>query len=162
MLVLPLYFIDDFETLHREVFEIINLVKFEKNQIMCQHLEEELDDWKSGVGRIEELEEQEEKKYSKINSNLKGSYIEKLIIQHSAYRTRIMLMPPRRCYSVHADPSKRIHIPIVTNDQCWMIWPNFNSCNRLEIKRAYLTDTTKPHTFINGGQEDRIHLVMCV
>ncbi len=162
MLVRPLYFIDNFETLVQEVLNIINTVKFEKNQIICQTLNDDIDNWRSGIGRIDELEETEERKYSRINSSLKGTYLEKLITQHSAYRTRIMMMPPRQCYSVHADPSQRIHIPIVTNDQCWMIWPKFNSCNQLLTHRAYLTDTTKPHTFINGGTEDRIHIVMCV
>jgi hypothetical protein len=162
MLVHPLYSIDNFEILVKEVMNLIDTVNFEKNQIICQNLKEHADDWKSGIGRIEELADQEERNYNQINSKLKGSYIEKLIVQHSAYRTRIMMMSPRQCYSVHADPSQRIHIPIVTNDQCWMIWPKFNSCNQLQTHRAYLTDTTKPHTFINGGTEDRIHIVMCV
>ena len=162
MLVRPLYAIDNFNTLVNEVLDIIESVKFEKNQIICQSLFGDTDNWRSGIGRIEELPDQEEKNYNQINSKLKGTYIEKLILQHSAYRTRIMLMPPRQCYSIHADPGQRIHIPIITNDQCWMIWPKFNSCNQLEASRAYLTDTTKPHTFINGGTENRIHIVMCV
>jgi hypothetical protein len=162
MLVRPLHVIDDFETLSAEVFNLINKVQFDKNQIMCQSLVEDTNNWTSGIGRIEELEEKEEQKYNQINSDLKGTYIEKLILQHAAYRARIMIMQPRQCYSIHADPSKRIHIPIVTNDQCWMIWPKFNSCNQLQTHRAYLTDTTKPHTFINGGTDPRIHIVMCV
>ena len=127
MLVRPLYSIDNFEILVKEVMDLINTVNFEKNQIICQNLKEHADDWKSGIGRIDELADQEEKNYNQINSKLKGTYIEKLIVQNFAYRTRIMMMPPRQCYSVHADPSQRIHIPIVTNDQCWMIWPKFNS-----------------------------------
>jgi len=162
MLVRPLYKIDDFQNLVSEVLKIMSEVSFEKNQIICQSLESDPDNWKVGIGSIEELEEQEEKKYCRLNSKLKDSYIEKLINQHSAYRTRIMIMPPRQCYSVHADPSKRIHIPIITNNHCWMIWPYHAACHRLEIERAYLTDTTNPHTFINGGTEDRIHIVMCV
>jgi hypothetical protein len=162
MLVRPLHVIDDFETLSAEVFNLINKVQFDKNQIMCQSRVEDSNNWTSGIGRIEELEEKEEQKYNQINSNLKGTYIEKLILQHSAYRARIMIMQPRQCYSIHADPSKRIHIPIITNDQCWMVWPKSNACYQLETKRCYITDTTRPHTFINGGLEPRIHLVMCV
>lgn len=162
MFVRPLYAIENFEALVHEVLSLIDSVDFEKNQIICQSLESNIDNWKVGVGNIEELEEKEERKYSHLNPTLKGSYLEKIIEKHSAYRTRIMIMPPRQCYSIHADPSQRIHIPIVTNDQCWMIWPKFNSCYQLQTHRAYLTDTTKPHTFINGGEQSRIHIVMCV
>lgn len=162
MLSRPLYFIEDFDILVKEIIQIVQTVDFEKNQIICQSLECDPDNWKVGVGSIEELEEKEEKKYSCLNSQLRGTYLERLINKHSAFRTRIMIMPPRQCYSVHADPTKRIHIPIITNDQCWMIWPTNNACFQLETKRAYITDTTRPHTFINGGTENRIHIVMCV
>ena len=162
MLVRPLYAIENFEELVDEVLSLIDSVRYEKNQIICQSLESDPDNWKVGVGSIEELEEKEERRYSLLNSALNGSYIEKLIVKHSAYRTRIMIMPPRQCYSIHADPSKRIHIPIITNEHCWMVWPKNNACYRLETTRAYITDTTQPHTFLNGGLEDRIHIVMCV
>ena len=162
MLALPLYKIDDFEILQNEINNIIQKIGFEKNQIICQSLENNPNQWHLGVGSIEELEEKEEKKYNHLHADLVGSYLEKIIKQHNAYRTRIMLMNPRQCYSIHSDPSKRLHIPIVTNDQCWMVWPKFNACYQLETTRCYLTDTTKPHTFINGGTENRIHIVMCI
>jgi hypothetical protein len=162
MLTRPLYKIENFNSLVDEVTELISSVKYEKNQIICQSLESDPNNWIAGVGSVEELAEKEEKKYCILNSALKGTYIEKLINQHSAYRTRIMIMPPRQCYSVHADPSQRIHIPIITNDQCWMIWPHHNTCYRLETERAYITNTTMPHTFINGGLENRVHIVMCI
>ena len=162
MLARPLYAINDFDVLVKEVSAIIDTVPFEKNQIILQGLESDPDNWTVGIGSLEELEEKEEKKYCKINSKLKDTYLEKLILQHEAYRSRIMIMPPRQCYSIHADPSKRIHVPIITNDHCWMVWPKSNACYQLITKRVYLTDTTQPHTFINGGLENRIHLVMCV
>lgn len=162
MLVRPLYVIDNFQDLKAEIMDVINGVDFIKNQIICQTLDSDLDNWSTGVGSIEELEEKEERKYSYLNSALRGSYLEKIIEKHSAYRTRIMIMPPRQCYSIHADPSKRIHIPIITNEHCWMVWPKNNACYKLETTRAYITDTTQPHTFLNGGLEDRIHIVMCV
>lgn len=162
MLVRPLYKIEDFQLLLQEVETVIQKVGFEKNQIICQSLETNPDCWHVGIGSIEELEEKEERKYNKIHSELKGTYLEKIIKQHNGYRTRIMLMPPRQCYSIHADPSKRIHIPIITNDQCWMVWPKNSSCYQLMVERAYITNTTQPHTFINGGLENRIHVIICV
>lgn len=162
MLVRPLNPIDNFQLLKQEIETIIQDVGFEKNQIICQSLEDNADQWHSGIGSISELEEKDEKKYCKIHTSLKGTYLEQLISQHNGYRTRIMLMPPRQCYSIHSDHSYRIHIPIVTNDQCWMIWPRDSACYRLFPEMSYLTNTTKPHTFINGGLENRIHVVMCV
>jgi hypothetical protein len=161
MLVRPLYRLDEFEKLRTEVQEIIQTVTFEKNQIICQNLSGH-DDWHIGIGSIEELEEKEEKKYCYLNSKLKNTELEKLIQKHNAYRTRIMLMPPRQCYSVHSDPTPRLHIPLITNRHCWMIWPTHNSCYHLKDNIVYWTDTTKNHTFINGGLEDRIHIVMCI
>jgi hypothetical protein len=162
MLVRPLYKVENFQILLKEIENIIQKVGFEKNQIICQSLENNPDQWHLGVGSIEELAEKEELKYNQLNNALVGSYLEEIIKKHNAYRTRIMLMPPRQCYSIHADPSKRIHIPIITNSHCWMVWPKNSACHQMTIERAYITDTTQPHTFINGGLEDRIHLVMCV
>jgi hypothetical protein len=162
MLARPLYKIEDFQTLKSEIENIIQKVGFEKNQIICQSLETNPNQWHLGVGSIEELEEKEERRYEKIHDELSGSYLEKIINQHKGFRTRIMLMPPRQCYSIHADPTKRIHIPIITNNQCWMVWPKHSACHQLNVDRAYITDTTQPHTFINGGLEPRIHLVMCI
>lgn len=162
MLTYPLYKVSNFEKIVEEVYDIIKLVGFQKNQIICQSLESSLDNWHCGIGSIEELEETEEKKYYHINSQLRNSAIEELIKKHNGFRTRIMLMPSRQCYSIHSDPTPRLHIPIVTNDQCWMIWPHHNTCKQLEAGLVHWTDTRKKHTFVNGGTENRIHIVMCI
>ena len=74
-----------------------------------------------------------------------------------------MIMEPRKSYSIHRDIFKRVHIPIITNEQCWMIWPYENECHQLQTGKSYITDTTKSHTFINGHINlTRIHLVMSV
>lgn len=162
MLTYPQSRVSDFSKLVEEVNSIIQLVGFQKNQIICQSLDSDLDNWHLGVGSLEELAEVEERRYCNINSKLKNSLLEEIIKQYNGFRTRIMLMPPRQCYSIHADPTPRIHIPIVTNDQCWMIWPNHQTCKQLQTNLVHWTDTRKPHTFINGGLENRIHIVMCV
>jgi hypothetical protein len=162
MLTYPLYHLPNFSLLVQEVNEIIDLVGFEKNQIICQSLEPQAEDWHCGIGSIEELEEKEEKRYCYLNSKLENSILGELIKKHNGFRTRIMLMPPRQCYSIHADPTPRLHIPIVTNDQCWMVWPQHNTCKQLQSNLVHWTDTRKAHTFVNGGTENRIHIVMCV
>ena len=162
MLTYPLYHLPNFLLLVDEINNIINTVGFEKNQIICQSLESQIDDWYCGIGSIEELEEKEEQRYCHTNSKIKNSLLDELIQKHNGFRTRIMLMPPRQCYSIHADPTPRIHIPIITNDQCWMIWPKHNTCKQLQTGLVHWTDTRQPHTFINGSTSNRLHIVMCV
>lgn len=152
----------NFEKLRNEVIELVKEKSSDSNQIILQGLDPDVEEWHIGTGSIEELEEKEEKKYHHLNSSLIGTELGNIINQYRGFRARIMIMPPRRCYSIHADPTARIHIPIITNNQCWMIWPHNNKCFKLSSGKIYYTDTRIQHTFINGGTEDRIHIVMCV
>jgi len=103
-----------------------------------------------------------ERAYNCIQPELKGTLIEHYLEKYKVHRSRIMLMSPRSCYSVHRDSTQRIHIPIVANQQAWMVWPFENQCHRFEEGSVYQTDTTKLHSFFNGSEEDRIHLVCCL
>ena len=157
--------VDDFELLKKEILELVDRVGFQgpyKNQIICQSLTEGVEDWETGIGSIEELEVRQEQEYKYLQPSLTGSQIENLINEFLAFRSRIMIIQPKSCYSVHGDPTPRIHIPIVSNKSCWMIWPNNQVCRRMPTGIIYLADTTINHTFINGGDKPRIHLVMCV
>jgi len=158
----PLEKIENFDKLQQEVVGIIDKVGFVMNQIILQSLVEGVEEWHVGIGAIEELEEADERKYCYLNPSIEDSELGKIIKKYNGYRARIMLMPPRRCYSVHRDIGVRMHIPIVTNDQSWMVWPFDSHCVRLKPGFLYVTDTTKNHTFINGGTTDRIHVVICV
>lgn len=163
MLVRYINKIENFYQLSEEVFHLIEEIKSEKNQISCQMSTYGSENWEESIGSLNNLLNQDEFSYRYIPKRLKGSLMEKLILDFNGFRTRIMIMSPRKCYSVHKDSSKRIHIPIVTNDQCWMIWPQENHCHQLLEGRSYLTDTTKMHTFLNGHSElSRIHIVMAI
>jgi hypothetical protein len=155
--------LQNFSDITKEIEFLINEIGFKNNQISFQNLYEEQDDWYNSNGGLRNLAEQDEKKYHVLNSKLKNSAIDSLVQRFRGFRTRLMLMPPRKCYSVHSDPFKRIHIPIITNDQCWMVWPLEKQCFRLLEGRIYLADTTKQHSFFNGHESlDRIHIVMSV
>lgn len=144
-----------------KVLEFINNHESDAYQLMCQTLSEKSADVITGTGKIVDLEVPDEKMYKYIEPSLKGSCVEELILKYGAVRTRIMKLPPRSCYSIHADPTPRIHIPLITNKQCWMIWPYLSICKNLEVGKAYWTNTKAPHTFINGDQYlERIHIVM--
>ena len=154
---------DRFSDLKSEILTLVEKHADERNQVICQTKKPGSDDWYEGIGSIDDLEEKNEESYRFINPNLRGTQLEKFIEAFDGFRTRIMIMPPRQCYSVHADPTPRLHVPIITNDQCWMIWPFESCCKRLIEGYVHLVDTTKSHTFINGsGSEKRIHLMMCL
>ena len=66
---------------------------------------------------------------------------------------------------INSNQLMRIHIPLVTNDR--VIFTSYNVANKptvvnMKIGNAYYLDIRKPHTAINGGNEDRIHLVIDV
>lgn len=163
MIVRSLPPIEHFDQLRKEVFDFIKKVNFDTNQIMCQTLADSQEDYKTGIGRIDELDHRDEKLYKFIQPDLKGTLIEQLITKYGGFRTRILKLGPKSCYSVHQDPTPRIHIPIVTSEQCWMVWPYKATSIHLKEGRAYWTNTTETHTFLNGDSElERIHIVMAV
>jgi hypothetical protein len=157
--------IKDFQELKKEVLDVFykNIREENSTQIMCQTNQPGVEDWYTGVGRVESLENKHEDDYFHIQPSLKGSLIEKYILKYNGFRTRIMSMPPKSVYTVHADNTPRIHIPIVTNEHCWMVWPFEQECHHLNESFSYLTDTKKIHTAFNGSlTSHRIHIVMCV
>lgn len=88
-------------------------------------------------------------------------YTNSIIKDLGMFRTRIMAMQSNSCYSYHQDPTMRIHIPLVTNDKCFMVIDD-------EVIRYpadgnhYVVDTTKMHTTVNGSPDVRIHIVGCI
>ena len=70
-------------------------------------------------------------------------------------------MSETSCYSYHKDPTKRIHIPLITNDKCFMVIDDI--VHRYPADgNYYISDTTKMHTAVNGSWEDRVHIVGCI
>ena len=88
-------------------------------------------------------------------------YTNSIIHELGMYRTRLMNMKPKTCYSYHWDPTKRMHIPLITNENNFFVIDD-------EVSRYpadgsyYLIDTTKKHTFVNASFENRLHIVGCV
>jgi hypothetical protein len=57
----------------------------------------------------------------------------------------------------------RFHFPIITNDQVkFTVWDLENKPNTVNMKvgECWVLDVRKPHAAINGGRDDRIHLVV--
>ena len=126
-------------------------------QISLQTIKGETD-YNYGTGRLDNLEHKEK---DFIVPLFDMPYTNSIIKDLGMYRTRVMRMHSKTCYSYHQDPTMRIHIPLITNDKCFMIIDD-------EIIRYsadgnyYIMDTTKMHTAVNASFEERIHIVGCI
>jgi hypothetical protein len=101
--------------------------------------------------------------FNKISDHFKGSYFEHVVDEINkitpVFRGRFMLSKPKTCLSWHTDFTSRIHIPIYTSEQCFMVIEN--SVINLNFGKTYWVNTLKPHTAINASSDIRIHLVFC-
>lgn len=102
--------------------------------------------------------------FDQICDFFKDTYIEELtnnlMLQYKVYRGRFMLMKYKTCLSVHTDNSPRLHIPIITNSDSFMVVNDI--IYKLELNKTYIVDTRLPHTAVNAGKKDRLHLVFCI
>jgi hypothetical protein len=73
-------------------------------------------------------------------------------------RIRMMRIRPRACYSWHRDPNPRIHVPLITQSDNFMVINN--ESKHLYQDFYWWTDTTKFHTAINCSDKDRFHIVI--
>jgi aspartyl/asparaginyl beta-hydroxylase len=56
----------------------------------------------------------------------------------------------------------RVHVPIVTNPQCWHRWESDMVKVHFPVGSAYSFDTESRHDFANEGPTPRIHLLFDV
>lgn len=151
--------IDTFDIDTYRILEEINTFIFSipefEDQICLQGNSKDMDPF-FGSRRLEELEGEESDFKHSLFPEL--DYTNSIIEDLNLFRTRIMRLPKKSCLSYHKDPTKRIHIPIDTNDSCFLLIDKL-AHNLPNDNCAYLVDTTKPHTAINASFEPRTHLV---
>lgn len=129
-------------------------------QLSLQHsAEPEFNKVIDGIGYTRNYKNYNIKNYNITNSYFKNTVVEKIIKDYNLYRTRLLQLDYKECYSVHKDYEKRIHIPIKTNSKSFMVFPEDNEIHHLQEGNIYLVDTTHLHTYFNGGKEERIHFV---
>jgi|TARA_R100001377_G_scaffold65604_1_gene40936 hypothetical protein len=128
------------------------------DQICLQGVEDNSDPF-FGCDTIKSLKPYKETDFTELNFDL--PYINSIIEELNMYRTRVLILKPKVCYSIHSDPVKRIHIPVITNENCWVI-VNKEIMHLPADGRYYEIDTTQKHTALNGSWEDRIHIVGCI
>ena len=133
--------------------EILTLPKYDK-QLSLQVTES----GSGGEGRLARLD-YKEKDFSVFAYDL--PYTNSVLSDLKMYRSRLMNMPPKYCYSYHRDPTQRMHIPLITNENCFFVIDD----RVLRIPadgNHYLIDTRKMHTFVNASFKERLHIVGCV
>lgn len=164
-----------FDKLQAEVSKIIAdidpvMPEWGKQAISLQYRDPSNTRWDNSVGNFNKLSHMTpsiEQEFSTIQPWLVGTEIEKLFasIDIKLYRARILFMAPNAKYSVHRDPTPRVHIPIVTNEKCRFFFPEFSN-EPAEYMPAngsiYWVDTRSTHTFENNSDQTRIHIVAVV
>ena len=88
-------------------------------------------------------------------------YINSIMTEHDLTRTRVMKMTSKTCYYWHNDVSKRLHIPVITNPNCFLVFED-GPVHLPATGEAYVIDTTKFHSAMNASKQDRIHIVGCL
>jgi hypothetical protein len=122
------------------------------------------DRWEDGIGSSFSGQQiLNTKEYTVLNEMLKGTYLEKVhdtvAKDYNFGRLRLMKLSGRQCMSLHVDLERRIHVPIVTNENCLMIVDD-EVIHMPADGNAYVVDTKKRHTALNSNKDfDRIHLM---
>ena len=93
-----------------------------------------------------------------INSHFKDTIFEEIIIKYKMTRTRLIWVKPFSCYSFHTDNEPRLHIPLITNTQCFFVFKEI-PIYHMQAGKLYWANTTKSHTFINCSNQPRLHLI---
>ena len=141
--------------IERILLELNNVPKH--SQICLQGVEGNNDPF-YGIGKVLDLNHKEEE-FILPNFNL--PYTNSILKSLNMYRTRVMIMQPKTCYTYHLDLTKRIHIPLITNDKCFFVIED-KVVRYPADGNYYVVDTTKMHTAVNASFEERIHIVGCV
>jgi len=148
----------DVDKLKQEMYNVAELCGWgDKNQICLTHPPGK-PDWFAGTGPMIQ-----NKTFTELNSFFTDTYFEKVYNdinnKYPLGRVRLMLLPGQKCFSLHADMTKRIHLPLITNEQCLMIIDD-------EVKHlpadggVWLTNTTRIHTALNGNYNfNRLHIL---
>jgi hypothetical protein len=122
-------------------------------QAGLQHRIDE-DHWSSAVGK----NKGNELDHINLNPFFTNTAFEEIINKYKLIRTRLMWVGPYACYSMHKDTTPRIHVPLITNPECYFVFRH-GSIVHLSAGNVYWVDTTRFHTFMNCSNKDRLHLI---
>ena len=81
--------VEEFDQLRYEILNIVSQRLDNNNQIILQTLNEDVEDWYCGIGKVAKLQNFVESDYKFIQPSLKGSVIETVIKKYGGYRVRL-------------------------------------------------------------------------
>jgi hypothetical protein len=111
-------------------------------------------------GALSDLDDVSENMFVEFIYNM--PYTNSILKAHNVYRARIINLKPKTNYTYHQDPTKRFHIPLITNDSCFFIIDD-KVIRYPADGNYYIVDTTKLHTAVNASSsENRIHILGCI
>lgn len=105
----------------------------------------------------------EEMQYRVINREFRGTYIEEILesLPFRYGRTRLMSIPPQKCYPIHADDTIRYHLAVDTHPFAYIIFPTKKAMYNIPNDGyVYRMDARYLHTAVNCGPLLRTHLVV--
>ncbi len=141
------------------IIKELDLLPIYKNQIYLQGLTKDMDPISPTLGASYLDADAQEEDYCVKLFDL--PYINSIISEHSLSRTRVMKMNSKTCYYWHNDVTKRLHIPVITNPHCFLVFDD-GPIHLPATGEAYVIDTTQYHSAMNASKEDRIHIVGCL
>lgn len=99
--------------------------------------------------------------FSEIHEKYRNTYLESVLdeLKIKTYRLRWMILWGKGCYSFHRDWTRRLHIPVITNSQSFLIYKDAKEFFHLNTGKAYIVDTTQTHSAMNGNTTWRVHIV---
>lgn len=143
---------------------------FDRRQISLVHRTETDQSILDGVGSLYDFENRKwnarENDFRFFNEEFKDTYFHEIFTRMQEYtggkirRFRLMNIPPKTCYSMHQDPTVRYHLVLRTNEQAFFVFQKLGAFFLPADQHIYWVNTRHFHTAMNGGQEDRVHLVM--
>lgn len=168
MTVAPIHsFKFDFERLKRCVLDLVEKYPFdEMNQLCLTSVREDGQSMYEGTGRLSATNSKaaDDKDYRYFHREFLDSYLHEIYrsIQNISNlkigRFRIMRLRPNQCYSFHRDRGVRFHIAIQTNPHCYLMFQPAHF-EHVPTGILYFANTLELHSAMNGGSEDRYHLV---
>lgn len=158
--------------------ELIDSVGWgEKNQIGLTKRPSDHDNWFEAAGTLYDRQkkiylghEHEFTEFNSISTEL-ITEISKVLVQENCKfgRIRLLRLLPKTGLTVHRDLETRYHYVLSTNQRSYMCFNNIDNtdpdckaqCYHIPLDgQWYLCDTTATHWVYNGGDTDRIHLVI--
>lgn len=116
-----------------------------------------IDYWSNATDRVNVPS----RKFLNMNPFFKSSPFEEVINKFQMKRSRLMWLDSWSCYTFHKDDSPRIHIPLITNSNAYILFRS-GLIYHLSPGSVYWVNTKEEHSAMNGSEEPRLHLVGCV